>query len=110
MEDFKHFNLIRSNLDYIKEHLVKEDKFCRKEEKIKIGQQNLKELLEKLSQKVDQILEQLVKEISKLEENKIENIFQQFEKLSLGEKPKTSVAFKINPFEPRNLEIKPWKL
>ena len=47
---------------------------------------------------------------SKLEENKIENIFQQFEKLSLGEKLKTSVEFKINPFEPRNLKIKPWKL
>ena len=111
LEDFIHFNLIRSNLDYIKEHLVKEDKFCRKQiEKIKIEQQNLKELLEKLSQKVDQILEQLVKETSKLEENKIENIFQQFEKLSLGEKPKSIVEFKINPFEPRNLEIKPWKL
>ena len=81
---------------------------CRKEiEKIKLEQQNLKELLEKLSQKVDQILEQLVKETSKLE---IENIFQQFEKLSLGEKPKSSVEFKINPFEPRNLEVKPWKL
>ena len=75
-------------------------------EKIKLEQQNLKELLEKLSQKVDQILEQVVKETSKLEEN----IFQQFEKLSLGEKPKCSVEFKINPFEPRNLEIKPWKL
>ena len=59
---------------------------------------------------IDQIFEQLVKGTSKLEENKIENIFQQFEKLSLGEKPKTSVEYKINPFEPRNLEIKPWKL
>ena len=84
---------------------------CRKEiEKIKLEQQNLKELLEKVSQKVDQILEQLVKETSKLEENKLENIFQQFEKLNLGEKPKSSVEFKINPFEPRNLEVKPWKL
>ena len=84
MEDFKHFNLIRNNLDYIKEHLVKEDKFCRKEiEKIKVEQQNLKEILEKLSKKLDQILEQLVKKTSKLEENKIENIFQQFEKLNL---------------------------
>ena len=84
---------------------------CRKEiEKIKLEQQNLKELLEKVSQKVDQILEQLVKETSKLEENKLENIFQQFEKLSLGEKPKSSAEFKINPFEPRNLETKPWKL
>ena len=81
---------------------------CRKEiEKIKLEQQNLKEILEKLSQKVDQILEQVVKETSKSE---IENIFQQFEKLSLGEKPKSSIEFKINPFEPRNLEVKPWKL
>ena len=62
LEDFKHFNLIRNNLDYIKEQLVKEDKFCRKEiEKIKVEQQNLKEILEKLNQKLDQILEQLVK-------------------------------------------------
>ena len=110
MEDFKHFNLIRSNLDYIKEHLVKEDKFCRKEIEKKIEKKNLKEILEKLSQKVDKIIEQLVKETSKLEENKIENIFQQFEKLSLGEKPKTSVEYKINPFEPKNLEVKSWKL
>ena len=70
----------------------------------------MKEILEKLSKKLDQIFEQLVKETSKLEENKIENIFQQFEKLSLGKKPKTSVEYKINTFEPRNLEIKPWKL
>ena len=66
---------------------------------------NTKPLLKKPTK-----LEQLVKETSKLEENKLENIFQQFEKLSLGEKQKSSVEFIINPFEPRNLETKPWKL
>ena len=59
----------------------------------------MKEILEKLSQNLDQILEQLVKKTSKLEENKIDNFFQQFEKLNIGEKPKSSVEHKINPFE-----------
>ena len=47
MEDFKNFSLILNDLDCIKEQLVKEDKFCRREiEQIKVEQQNLKEILE----------------------------------------------------------------
>ena len=39
--------MLRNNLDYIKEQLVKEEKFVRKEiEQIKLEQQNLKETLE----------------------------------------------------------------
>ena len=42
--------MIRNNLDYIKEQLVKEEKFVRKEiEQIKKEQQNLKEILENVN-------------------------------------------------------------
>ena len=51
----------------------------------------------------------LVKKTNKSKENKIDNFFQQFEKLSLGENPKF-VEHKINPFEPRDLKVKSWKL
>ena len=40
MEDFKNHNLLRNNLDYIKEQLAREEKFVRKEiEQIKLEQQ-----------------------------------------------------------------------
>ena len=52
MEDFKNHNLLRNNLDYIKEQLVREENFVRKEiEQIKLEQQNLKETWEKINQK-----------------------------------------------------------
>ena len=39
MEDFKNHNLLRNNLDYIKEQLAREEKFVRKEIKqIKLEQ------------------------------------------------------------------------
>ena len=42
--------MIRNNLDYIKEQLVKEKKIVRKEiEQIKKGQKNLKEILENVN-------------------------------------------------------------
>ena len=51
--------MLRNNLDYIKEQLAREEKFVRKEiEQIKLEQQNLKETLEKINQKVDKLLEQ----------------------------------------------------
>ena len=49
--------MLRNNLDYIKEQLVKEENFVRKE----LEKQNLKEILEKVNQKVDKLLEQIVK-------------------------------------------------
>ena len=57
LEDLKNHNLLRNNLDYIKEQLVKEENFVRKE----LEKQNLKEILEKVNQKVDKLLEQIVK-------------------------------------------------
>ena len=65
MEDFKSHNLLRNNLDYIKEQLVRKEKFVRKE----IEQKNLKETLEKVNQKVDKFLEQ--RNIGSLEEQKL---------------------------------------
>ena len=51
--------MLRNNLDYIKEPLVREENFVRKEIKqIKLEQQNLKETLENVNQKVDKLLEQ----------------------------------------------------
>ena len=51
--------MLRNNLDYIKEPLVREENFVRKEIKqIKLEQQNLKETLEKVNQKNDKLLEQ----------------------------------------------------
>ena len=51
--------MLRNNLDYIREQLVKEEKFVRKEIKqIKLEQQNLKETLEKVNQKVHKLLDQ----------------------------------------------------
>ena len=50
MEDFKSHNLLRNNLDYIKEQLVREENFVRKKiEQIKLEQQNLKETLKKVN-------------------------------------------------------------
>ena len=108
MEDFKNHNLLRNNLDYIKEQLAREEKFVRKEiEQIKLEQQNLKETLEKINQKVDKLLEQRNIVIS--EEQKLNNLLKQFENFNLGEKPIIKIERKINPFEPKNLAIKPWK-
>lgn len=100
--------MLRNNLDYIKEQLAREEKFVRKEiEQIKLEQQNLKETLEKINQKVDKLLEQRNIVIS--EEQKLSNLLKQFENFNLGEKPIIKIERKINPFEPKNLAIKPWK-
>ena len=100
--------MLRNNLDYIKEQLAREEKFVRKEiEQIKLEQQNLKETLEKINQKVDKLLEQRNIVIS--EEQKLNNLLKQFENFNLGEKPIIKRERKINPFEPKNLAIKPWK-
>ena len=86
MEDFKSHNLLRNNLDYIKEPLVREENFVRKEIKqIKLEQQNLKETLEKVNQKVDKLLGQ--RNIGSSEEQKLNNLLKQFENFSLREKP-----------------------
>ena len=78
--------MLRNNLDYIKEQLVREEKFVRKEiEKIKLEQQNLKETLEKVNQKVDKLLEQ--RNTGSSEEQKLNDLLKQFENFSLGEKP-----------------------
>ena len=51
--------MLRNNLDYIKEQLGREENFVRNEiEQIKLDQQNLRETLEKVNQKVDKLLEQ----------------------------------------------------
>ena len=100
--------MLRNNLDYIKEQLAREEKFVRKEiEQIKLEQQNLKETLEKINQKVDKLLEQRNIVIS--EGQKLNNLLKQFENFNLGEKPIIKIERKINPFEPKNLAIKPWK-
>ena len=100
--------MLRNNLDYIKEQLAREEKFVRKEiEQIKLEQQNLKETLEKINQKVDKLLEQRNIVIS--EEQKLNNLLKQFENFSLGEKQGIRIEQKINPFEPKSLAIKPWK-
>ena len=100
--------MLRNNLDYIKEQLAREEKFVRKEiEQIKLEQQNLKETLEKINQKVDKLLVQRNIVIS--EEQKLNNLLKQFENFNLGEKPIIKIERKINPFEPKNLAIKPWK-
>ena len=100
--------MLRNNLDYIKEQLVREEKFVRKEIKqIKLEQQNLKETLEKVNQKNDKLLEQ--KNSGSLEEQKLNNLLKQFENFSLGEKPVIRIERKINLFEPKSLTIKPWK-
>ena len=100
--------MLRNNLDYIKEQLAREEKFVRKEiEQIKLEQQNLKETLEKINQKVDKILEQ--RKIAISEEQKLNNLLKQFENFNLGEKPIIKIERKINHFEPKNLAIKPWK-
>ena len=100
--------MLRNNLDYIKEQLVREENFVRKEiEQIKLEQQNLKETLKKVNQKVDKLLEQ--RNIGSSKEQKLNNLFKQFENFSLGEKPIIKIERKINHFEPKNLAIKPWK-
>ena len=67
----------------------------------------MKETLEKINQKVDKLLEQRNIVIS--EEQKLNNLLKQFENFNLGEKPIIKIERKINPFEPKNLAIKPWK-
>ena len=78
--------MLRNNLDYIKEQLAREENFVRKEiEQIKLEQQNLKETLEKVNQKVDNLLEQ--RNTGSSEEQKLNNLLKQFENFCLGEKP-----------------------
>ena len=90
--------MLRNNLDYIKEQLAREEKFVRKEiEQIKLEQQNLKETLEKINQKVDKLLEQRNIVIS--EEQKLNNLLKQFENFNLGEKPIIKIERKLNPFD-----------
>ena len=97
---FKNHNLLRNNLDYIREQLVKEEKFVRKEiEQIKLEQQNLKETLEKVSKKVDKLLEQ--RKIGLSKEQRLNNLLKQFENFSLGEKPVIRTERKINLFDPK---------
>ena len=92
--------MLRNNLDYIKEQLAREEKFVRKEiEQIKLEQQNLKETLEKINQKVDKLLEQRNIVIS--EEQKLNNLLKQFENFNLGEKP----IIKIEILIYSNLEV-----
>ena len=87
--------MLRNNLDYIKEQLAREEKFVRKEiEQIKLEQQNLKETLEKINQKVDKLLEQRNIVIS--EEQKLNNLLEQFENFNLGEKPRKSIQGSID--------------
>ena len=82
--------MLRNNLDYIKEQLTREEKFVRKEiEQIKLEQQNLRETLEKVNQKVDKLLKQ--RNIGSSEEQKLNNLLKQFENFSLGEKPVISI-------------------
>ena len=78
--------MLRNNLDYIKEQLAREENFVRNEiEQIKLEQQNLRETLEKVNQKVDKLLEQ--RNIVSSNEKKLNNLLKQFENFSLGEKP-----------------------
>ena len=85
--------MLRNNLDYIKEQLAREEKFVRKEiEQIKLEQQNLKETLEKINQKVDKLLEQRNIVIS--EEQKLNNLLKQFENFNLGESDSHLLAFR----------------
>ena len=70
-------------------------------------QQNLKETLEKVNKKIYKLLEQRKTRSSK--EQKLNNLLKQFENFSLGEKQGIRTKQKINPFEPKNLAIKPWK-
>ena len=108
MEDFENHNLLWNNLDYIKEQLVRKEKFVKKEIKqIKLEQQNLKETLEKVNQKADKLLEQ--RNTVSSDEQKLNNLLKQFENFSLGEKPVIRIEWKINLFEPKILAIKPWK-
>ena len=108
LKDFKNHNLLRNNLDYIREQLVKEEKIVRNEiEQIKLEQQNLKETLEKVNKKVDKILEQ--RKIGSSKEQKLNNLLKQFENFSLWEKTVIRTERKMNPFEPKSLVIKPWK-
>ena len=87
--------MLRNNLDYIKEQLAREEKFVRKEiEQIKLEQQNLKETLEKINQKVDKLLEQ--RNIGSSEEQKLNNLLKQFENFSLGENPIIRTKRKMN--------------
>ena len=77
--------MLRNNLVYIKEQLAREENFVGKEiEQIKLEQQNLKEILEKVNQKVDELLEQ--RNIGSSKEPKLNNLLKQFENFSLGEK------------------------
>ena len=100
--------MLRNNLDYIKEQLGREENFVRNEiEQIKLDQQNLRETLEKVNQKVDKLLEQ--RNIVSSDDQKLNNLLKQFENFSLGEKPVIRTERKINPFEPKSLAIKPWK-
>ena len=100
--------MLWNNLDYIKEQLVRREKFVKKEIKqIKLEQQNLKETLEKVNQKVDNLLEQ--RNTGSSDEQKLNNLLKQFENFSLGEKPVIRIEWKINPFELKILAIKPWK-
>ena len=97
---FKNHNLLRNNLDYIREQLVKEEKFVRKEiEQIKLEQQNLKETLEKVSKKVDKLFEQ--RKIGLSKEQRLNNLLKQFENFSLGEKLVIRTERKINLFDPK---------
>ena len=65
--------MLRNNLDFIKEQLAREEKFVRNEiEQIKLEQQNSKETLEKVNQKVDKLLEQ--RYIVLLEEQKLNKL------------------------------------
>ena len=100
--------MLRNNLDYIKEQLVREENFVRKEiEQIKLEQQNFKKTLEKVNQKVDKLLEQ--RNTRSSEEQKLNHLLKQFENFSLREKPIIRTKWKINPFQPKSLAIKPWK-
>ena len=51
----------------------------------------------------------MLRNIVLLEEQKLNNLLKQFENFNLGEKPIIKIERKINPFEPKNLAIKPWK-
>ena len=65
--------MLRNNLVYIKEQLAREENFVGKEiEQIKLEQQNLKEILEKVNQKVDELLEQ--RNIGSSKEPKLNNL------------------------------------
>ena len=79
--------------------------FEKKIEQIKLEQQNLKETLEKVNQKVDKLLEQ--RNTGSSEEQKLNNLLKQFNNFGLGEKSVIRIEQKINPFEPKSLVIKP---